>query len=265
MHVVSRGLSITTNDPTLITARPAIASLLRTLQEGKAPVNIVIRGSSLAAITTILSVEDAYDAFVVDVARDDQLNRCAIDADDIRFEAAINGIELHFSSAFASPCEIDRRPALRLALPRSLRRMQRRESYRVDVPASNPATCTLATAQPSGSTARGSAGRNRPGEPITLNVQDISVGGVSLVDDRKRLSITRANTLPGCHIVLPEAGSITATLRVVRVADLTLENGKAIRQLGCAFVNLPGSMAVTVQRYISLVEHRLNTKRLGTD
>ncbi|TAM87127.1 MAG: flagellar brake protein [Candidimonas sp.] len=261
MHVATRGLSSTINDPTLITARPAIASLLCTLQECKALANMAIRGSSQAVITTILSVEDAYDAFVVEAARDERFNRRAIDADDIRFEAAINGIELHFSSAFASPCEIDRRSALRLALPRSLRRMQRRESYRVEVPASNPATCTLAT----GPTARGSAGRSHSGEPITLNVQDISVGGVSLVDDRKQLSITRASTLPGCYIVLPEAGSITATLRVVRVADLTLENGKAIRQLGCAFVNLPGSMAVTVQRYVSLVEHHLNAKRLGTD
>jgi c-di-GMP-binding flagellar brake protein YcgR len=253
MYIGAPGLLHDHDDPMLITGRLAIASLLRSLKERKALVGVHIHGSSQTAITAILDVDDAHDVFIIDSTRDAQLNKRIADADDIRFESAIDGIELKFSGAFATPCQHEGKAALCLALPKSLRRMQRRESYRVEVPVTQPARCTLTPAPQEG----------HDSAAITLDLHDISLGGVALIDNLKQLQVARGDIFANCHIVLPEAGSITATLRVMRFADATLENGKAVRQVGCAFINLPNSMATTVQRYVGLLERKLSARRYG--
>lgn len=255
MYIATPGLLHGHDDPMLITGRLAIASLLRSLKERKALVGMHLRGHGMTVITAILQVDDSRGTFIIDAARDAQFNKQAADADDIRFESTMDGIELKFSGAYATPCRHDDKPALCLALPKSLRRMQRRESYRVEVPVSQAARCTLAPA--------GQGGQQDP--PITLDLKDISLGGVALADNLGQLQAEPGTLYHNCHVVLPEAGSITVTLRVVRVVDSTLENGKAVRHLGCAFVNLSGSMSTTVQRYVGLLERKLSARRFGAD
>lgn len=255
MYIATPGLLHDHDDPMLITGRLAITSLLRSLKERKALVGMHLRGSTLTVITAILQVDETRGLFIIDAARDAQFNKRATDAEDIRFESALDGIGLKFSGAYASPSHHEGKPALCLALPKSLQRIQRRESYRVEVPVSQPARCTLTPTDQNGSVATA----------ITLDLKDISLGGVSLIDNLKQLQADQGSLYPNCQIVLPEAGTITATLRVVRILKSTLENGKTVRHLGCAFVGLPNPMSTIVQRYVGLLERKLSAKRYGID
>jgi len=260
MYTATPGLSHNHEDPLLITSRLEIAGLLRTLMDENALINVRAHKDSPTVITTLLDIDDRQDVFVISAALEQDFNESAVDAEAIEFEVVQDKTQIKFTCAFATPCQHDCSPALRLAMPTSLRRIQRREFYRVGIPVNQPARCTMALPARMAFSATSS---KRP--TVTLDLKDISVGGISLIDNDKKLNVASDTLYPDCYIVLPEAGAITTTLRVVRAFDETVSSVDTVRFVGCAFVNLPSSMTTTVQRYVALLERKLNARRFGFD
>src|SRR3546814_2836971 len=105
--------------------------------------------------------------------------------EEVSYEITLDTVRMLFSSSQVTPCEYENRPALRLSLPKSLTRIQRRESYRLDIPVTDPATCHI--------TLPGNA------KPISLQISDISTGGIALVDNQQQLGTSPGADYPLCR------------------------------------------------------------------
>jgi c-di-GMP-binding flagellar brake protein YcgR len=238
-------------DPHLVTSSLEILAILRSIEQSKALLRMQVEGRPMAFVTTILGVHASEGSLTVDNSADDDFNERIFKAEHVLFETNLEKIRVSFTAQQIQPCLYENRPAFQLPIPQTLRRVQRREYYRVDTPVSAPALCTLTRAV------------NGQPEKITLPVKDISAGGLSLLDPEHLLSDKAGALYKDCMIELPDTGKIVASLRIARVQDMALPNGEKTRLLGCGFVNLPNAMQILVQHYIGQLERKLNAKRRG--
>jgi c-di-GMP-binding flagellar brake protein YcgR len=159
------------------------------------------------------------------------------------FITQLDGVSISFATGPVTLCEYEKLPALRMALPKSLVRLQRREHFRVPMPIAHPVKCMV----PSQS--------EDDDEPITTHIVDIGCGGVALTDTTGRLGIETGRMLPGCRLLLPETDVVFTTLEVRNSAQIRLANGAFQTRLGCKFIDLPNDMAAKLQRFVMAIEH----------
>lgn len=241
------------DDPYLVWSKYEIFSLLRAIQVKGALLRMHIPGRDVAIITTILEVDNETNTLVVDNSADDDFNRRIVKAEEISFDTMLDKIRIQFSVGEAAACMYDKRPAIRVPIPDALTRIQRREYYRIDIPATAPAFCDFTLAGSSGT------------KTVTLEIKDISAGGISVQDHDRSLEHTQGSIFTGCRMQLPESGTVVCDLRLMRALNVTLPNGKETWHLGCKFIELPGAMNIIVQNYIGKLERKLNAKRRGFD
>ncbi|MBF6616867.1 MAG: flagellar brake protein [Candidimonas sp.] len=234
-----------------VTSRLEIQSLLRSVQRKNSLLRMHVKGRLVAIITTILEIDTATNSLIVDNSSDEEFNRRITTAGTVCFETYLDKIRIDFSTDEIHNCVQDGRPALRLAIPTTLTRVQRRDSYRVETPVTDMPRCTFTI-----DTADGPA-------RTTLDVMDISAGGICVVDNMHRLDNAKGATYPECKLNLPEFGDVIATLRVTRSLDDVGANNKERRLLGCKFVSLSNPMQMQVHSCIDMVERKLNAKRRG--
>lgn len=234
-------------------SRREITALLRGIGEQHQLLTMLINGGADVVVTSILEVDDANDAVIIDCAPGALLNQRIVESDDISFEAALDKIRILFSAPGADACLHEGRPALRIAIPASLIRLQRREYYRVNTPPDQPLRCSIPLPPESG------VGM------YTALLGDISCGGIAILDEQKILENAPGFEYRDCHIDLPGIGALTVTLQIRNSQELTLFNGKTSRRLGCMFVDLPNAMLAAIQRYIMHIERNRNAKLHGLE
>ena len=236
-----------------VNSRREIISLLRSLKDRNQLVSLLIGGGSDAVVTSVLEVDEASNLVVVDCAPTNSLNQRILASDKISFETVLDQIRILFGTDLVQECLYEDRPALCFAIPASLVRLQRREFYRVSTPVASPVRCVIQAPDENGENI----------VTVTTTLHNISAGGVSLVDEKKLLDPTSGRIYKNCRIDLPGGTPVTATLQVRNCQELTLTTGKAIRRLGCMFVDLPMSQLAVVQRYITKLERERNARATG--
>lgn len=251
MSTVTNNAPHDEEDPFLVTSTLEIQSLLRSIEDKGAMLRMQIEGRTVAIVTTILEVDGDTRTMVVDNSADDDFNRRITSAEKVTFETNLDKVRIQFSVSQVTPCLQDNLPALQVPFPESIRRVQRREYYRVDVPVSEPAWCTIVLPAAEG------------GKTVKLDIKDISAGGISVLDNDHVLNNEMGTVYADCRLDLPDAGTVVSSLRIMRSLDEKLNNGKETRLLGCKFFNLSNPMNFIVQQYIGKLERKLNAKRRG--
>lgn len=240
-------------DPFLLTSELEIRSILRSVRRHAALMRMFIHGNPDQSImTTILATDDETGCFIVDCSPDAELNERLIKAAAVNFDTQIDRINIQFSGSGLQACTHEGLPAISIPYPGSLRRVQRREFYRVEIPVGEPASCTIQIVEP-GKTPR----------RAEVKMKDISAGGLALLDTDNRLPHQSGTTFRGVRLTLPEVGETTVDLEVLRVHTLILPNKKEIVELACKFTNVSNATEMLVQGYIGRLERRLNAKRRG--
>ncbi|MHB8759146.1 MAG: flagellar brake protein, partial [Thiobacillus sp.] len=197
---------------------------LRALQKRKVLVNLDLRGSRQIVVTSVLAVNEADNSVILDSARGDALNHELLAGKGAEFVAQLDGVSISFGVGAVSLCEYEKLPALRIPVPASLVRLQRREHFRVPLPIANPVRCLV---PPPSDDSR---------EPITTHLVDIGCGGVALTDINAGLGTETGRLLPGCRLLLPDTDAIVTTLEICNSAQIRLQNGAFQTRLGCKFV-----------------------------
>lgn len=232
-----------------IRSRREIAAILRNLGERKQLIQLQIAGSADTTVTTVLIVED--DHVVLDCAPTAMMNQRIADSEYIFFETVLDNIRILFESPGAQACQYAGGPALRIGMPAVMVRLQRRESYRVATPTAKPLFCQIHISD------------EEKKRVATVTLQNVSAGGAAILDEQKLLNPTIGFVYQDCRIQLPSKVQIITALEIRNVRELTLTNGKAIRRLGCQFVDLPAPMLSAIQRYITSLEREQNARNTG--
>jgi c-di-GMP-binding flagellar brake protein YcgR len=187
-------------------------------------------------------VNETKNTLILDSARGDALNHDLLSGKGADFVAQIDGVSISFTTGPVTLCEFEKLPALRIALPQSMVRLQRREHFRVPMPIANPARCLIPV--PLG----------MDDETIHTHIVDIGCGGVALVDPSGRLGTETGRRLPDCRLLLPETDVVVTMLEVRNTAQIRLQNGAFQTRLGCKFIDLPNDMAAHLQRFVMDIE-----------
>lgn len=231
--------------PYLIHSRREIIALLRRLADKGELVRMIFADGEEALATAVLEVNE--DSVIIDTARDQAQIGRILASDSISFDTALERIRIAFFAKQATACLHDARPALRIALPDTMIRLQRREHYRVLSP-----RCSIQISQEAGP------------PPVSFAVQNVSAGGIALIDDQQLLDASQGAEYSHCELQLPGAQNIVVHLCVMNCCDLMLYNGRVARRLGCAFINPNAATLALVQRYVSKLERDQNARLNGT-
>ena len=235
--------------PYTLHSRADIVFQLRTLQKRKVLVNLDLKGSRQIIVTSVLAINETRGTVILDSARGDALNHDLLSGKGAEFVAQVDGVSISFTTGPVTLCEFEKLPALRIALPQSMVRLQRREHFRVPLPLANPVRCLIPS--PLGS---------EDSEPISTTLVDIGCGGVAMTDASGRLGTETGRRLTDCRLLLPETEVVVTTLEIRNTAQIRLQNGAFQTRLGCKFIDLPNDMAAHLQRFVMDIERaRRNT------
>ena len=251
INLVENGFGNLDLNPFKIFSRREICTVLRSLEEHKQQVRVLMQESGEATVTCVLAVDEETDCAIIDIASDPALNERLLASTNISFETVLDRIRIVFFATEIEACIYDDLPALRIPIPASVIRLQRREFYRVPTPVAAPIHCTIQVNAAQGQ------------QNISLPLQNVSGGGIAIIDEKRLLDNSIGKVYADCQIFLPGSTVIITTLQIRNSYEVKLDNGRVLRRIGCLFVGLPKPMLAVVQRYITKLEREQNAKTTG--
>jgi len=240
------------DSPFRVHSRREIVSLLTNMMERNQLLNLIIKGGSESIITSILDVDEADDSLVIDAAPSATLNEHIFQSNRIGFEAMYNNIRITFNVDAARECIFQERPAIKIAIPQSLVRLQRREYFRIATPVAKPLRVTFRVQNEDGTLTS-----------IVTHLNNISAGGVGITDEKKMLNAAPGRIYEDCSLELADNTLVTIKLQVRDCKEAKLTSGKTVNRLGCEFVDLPRAVLAAIQRFITKLEREQNAKASG--
>lgn len=227
-----------------------ILLVLRSLYDHVALITAFFNEGSDMLMTTLAVV--ANDHLILDFGPSGEMNRKALVAEKHFCVTTLEKVRVQFILRGFTQVVQDGRPAFRCALPTEVLRLQRREYYRLITPIARPLKCMVTIPLPDG----GLHGHE-------AHVFDISGGGLGISAPAEAIPFDIDSVFPDCHVELPEVGSVTGTLKVKSLFEITLRSGARVRRAGCEFVKLSGPMMTLIQRYIIKVERERKARESG--
>jgi c-di-GMP-binding flagellar brake protein YcgR len=234
--------------PYMISSPYEIMAIMRNLCERKQLLRMLIVRGEESIVTSILHIDVSDESIVLDISSDERINERILAASPLRFETVLDNISISFEVPQVEQCLFEDRPAFLMPLPVAALRLQRREFYRVETPRINPARCVIQIPNENGRTA------------VSLPLQNVSGGGVAILDEQNMLDPTIGTVYEDCRIELPDRTFLVVKLQIRNTRQVKLTDGRSMRRLGCLFIELPRPMLAAVQRYITKLEREQNTK-----
>lgn len=193
-------------------------------------------------LTRLLDVSADSQQLVFDYSGAESLNRRLLDTPHALFVGEPHGIHVQFAVGTARETRFAGDRAFVCALPKSILRLQRRESFRIETPRSKPLPFF---------------GRLADGSLLgDLPVHDISVAGIGLTAAQLPSGLAVDSTLPRCHFHLPEdAHELYCSARVRHITEQEGRAGLRSWRIGLQLDELPVPEQNRIQRYIAHVEH----------
>jgi c-di-GMP-binding flagellar brake protein YcgR len=223
-----------------IYARREIIGVVEDIIKRKALVTVHFAQGEESFVTTLLHVNPEFEELVIDQAPSAALTEQLLRSGHMTFVTYVDQIKVQFSAQRAEPTSYAGRPALRIRLPDTLLRLQRRNYYRVPAGKSTPLICEIPL--PDGRTMRFAVG-------------DISLGGVAVIAGPALAEFAAGMVIENCRIELPGHGSFTSALEIRNNQGLAADARNPGRhRYGCQFLNLGGPVVSLIQRYINQLE-----------
>lgn len=246
-------MAIEENDPFAVSQKLDIQNILQGLLDKRALVRLDVPGHAVSIISTLLELDLKKGFLVLDNASDDTVNSQLLRAPAVRLQGMLDRVLIEFRGHL-QPTMQGGKPALSMRWPDQLRRIQRREFFRMDVPTTNPATCLIHDA-------------SLPGGKITLPLANISAGGLQLIDRNKILANQPIGAFfDDCMLDMPGIEAQEVSLRLLRHDQLIQEGDKPpLLVVACRFFNLPANRQITIQQYVGVLERAILARRWGTE
>lgn len=230
------------SSPYEVTAPKQIARMLDSMCEARMELRLQRHAGDAPLGVRILSVDAAAGTLDLLPPLPAIHDRRVPDTAGLWAESDVDGVHTLFAVPGLRLKALTDGPVWEMPVPVTLIRLQRREYYRVPAPPGALVQCTLPTrADPAGAKA-------------VLALNDISLGGASLVDRLGIMDATVGKLYQNCRLHLPIGVPVDADLVVANTRERVLPDGQTVRTVGCRFEALPRPMAAAVQRYILQLE-----------
>lgn len=234
------------DDEFTVRNRDDIIGILRDLARRFATLSAVFNHGNDILLTEVLDVDPEQNVAFIDTNVNAESNNGLLASTRTIFVAVDSTATVRWVSEHVLDGKFEGRRAFKIAIPASLRRIQRRGVFRVATPITNPVMCRVPLLK---------------GKFVDLVLVDICIEGVGVIlPTREFAELDRGAQLKNCTIALPEIGVIDVTLIVKSVWEVVLKNGSKSKRAGLEFVGIKPGVQSMVQRYV----HRLDCLRIAT-
>ncbi|MGZ5818848.1 MAG: flagellar brake protein [Burkholderiaceae bacterium] len=226
-----------------------ILSVLNDLVHHREPVTVYFNGGRDFMLTTML--EARPDCLIFDPSGDIKANKRLPSSPNCVFVARLNGIRVQFSTKNAHPFSWGGSDAFWAPLPARVVRLQRRESYRILLPVAKPLMVKCF---------------NEDGLILgEWPAHDLGVMGLGMVMSRTPV-VEADQRIARLKLILSKQQSVECAAVVRHVTPLGERQVRPNYRVGVSFADLPPAMGVSIQRYITKVEHdRRNLANKASD
>ena len=245
----------------LLRGHRQIRRLLHELVSNHALISVHLLPGGISFLSTILTLSDDEDWVFLDTSSDEIIYRRCLQAERLFCVTQLNKIRIQFRLTNAIEAPLDGRPALAAPVPDEILRLQRRDTFRLQVPLSHHLKCVLPAPENDDDDENGSDSENGQYQKnqkkyFELPVIDISAGGLSIEIPFNKTAPVVGDQINGCCLKL-SSNLINVNLEVRNQSRRFLANGKEVLRLGCSFVSLPIQTSNQIQRYIYQIEREM--------
>lgn len=231
----------------LIYSKKEIQLMLHAIAQKKTRAMLYFNHGKQFIITRLLAVD--HEGMWLDVGPSDEDNEQILRSNELILVSMHNHAKVQLSSPQIFMASYAGEPAFYMQLPERMLRLQRRDYFRLPIPATAALKCVIPVAS------------EKIDKPHEVTIMDISVGGVALVCKEHGIALEEGETYPDCRINLPGIGTLLATVQVKNLFEVTAKNGVVTKHAGCEFIQLNGQMSMLLQRYIAQMQRQLVADR----
>jgi len=231
---------IDSNEKYRIYSKNGILSVLRLMIRNNSLATCYVGQSGRFFLTTVLSLDTQRNELVLDYGPDDVVNQRALKTNNLSIVAFPNKVKIEFVCPRIEKTQFEGRNAFLAQIPESLLHIQKREYYRIATPTVAPVKCAIPLPE----------GELRP---TVVVLQNISCGGMAVVDYECRVSFQKKAIYRNCLIRLPGVGTVKVNIRIQRVEIQQADSLKRQR-VSCEYVDTEEIMLSMIQRYINKLE-----------
>lgn len=225
------------NEPFQHYSRREILVILQDVIDRRSLVTLYFSGGQEHVVTTLINVNPEFEELVFDSAVQDDMNRRIVQSRSITLVAFVDHIKVQFRAQAAELTMFEGRSALRIRLPESVLRLQRRESFRVNAPKAGPLYCEIDLPE---------TGTTR------FVIGDLSLGGLGILASPATFECKSGTVFEDCRINLPGHGMLVTSIEIRHGTGFAKDlQGRPRHHYGCRFLNLAGPVVNLIQRYIN--------------
>jgi len=223
-----------------IYSRSEIIGLLREIMDSHVLLTIYFGGGSQFIVTNLLRVNPEFEELVYDCGANSATNRALTKSGRFIIVTFLNHVKIQMSGQRIEETVFDGAPALRMRMPDSLLRFQRREYFRTTI-VGKPIICHIPA-------------ESADDTSIDARILNIGCGGIAILTHSGIDRLRACALLRNCRIDFPEIGSVTTSIEICNVSEITSPSGLVQARYGCRFVALPGNTVTLIQRYVNMLE-----------
>ncbi len=159
----------------------------------------------------------------MDVGRDDDFNRRLLASDGVLFSKE-DGIKIKWTSTHISAVTLKDGQAIKIALPKDLIWLQRREFFRFATPIVNLVPCRITLIDNANPDIE---------KTLELTLLDVSLGGIGVITpDPLEPVLAIGASFDGCKISFPDVGVTNLTLKVKNITSVHAKDGAVKHRIG---------------------------------
>jgi len=223
-----------------VDSRQSIATIFQQLERKAIPVHLQTADGRMGE-SQVVHVDSRNNTILLSYTQDYALNQKILE-DGAYIYAEHFSAQVQFFAPKLAQVMFMQGHVFTVDLPEELYRIQRRESYRAEVPSDNSVKCTIPL------TGDGN---------ILVPIADISRGGLALMDRMNRLAVQQGSLLSNCQVELPRIGALKTDMQVCnRNQFFSNELQHEVARVGCKFLSITSGMENLLQRYIDQLEYR---------
>jgi len=228
-----------------------ICQLLQELISSHALISVHVFPSGLSFLSAIVMLSEDKGRIFLDTSQSEAIHRRCLQADRLLCVTQLNKIRIQFWLLGSTEASVEGRPTLTAPIPSEILRLQRRDTFRLQVPLSHALKCILPVQEHEGEE-KGTGKKDLVEAPVI----DISAGGLSVEIPSSPTAPAVGDQINDCTLKLP-GDLVNVNLEVRNLSRRIPISGKEILRLGCRFIALPTQTANQIQRYIYRVEREL--------
>ena len=217
-----------------------ITQILTDLSKKKSMLKVSFNHGVDECLTTIIAVDANNHAVHLDIGLDEAFNTRLMASHYVVFSKD-DGIRIKWTSTHLSLATLKDGKAIKIALPKNLMRLQRREYFRLATPIINPVPCQIPVVD------KTNADEDKI---LELTLADVSLGGIAAITPNPLdPAFVIGARFDKCKISFPDVGDTSLTLQVRNMMPITMKDGSIKNRIGFQFIEPSRGNEGLINRY----------------